>query len=358
MRSVSEYWSSAARRAEPYVPGDQPGGKVIKLNTNENPYPPSPKVLSALREAVGPDLRLYPDPTAAKVRSTAAKLYGLSPEEVFVGNGSDEVLAFAFQAFFHQDKPIRFPDITYSFYPVYARLYQIPVEVVPVTEGFAIRAADYYRSPGGVIFPNPNAPTGLLLGLEEVASIARENHGQVVVVDEAYIDFGGESAAPLVRQYPNLLVIQTLSKSRSLAGLRIGLAFGSAELIEGLNRIKGSFNSYTMDRLALTAAEAALEDSEYYSEICQKVIQTRTALLNRLEELGFRGTSSKANFVFAAHSRIPAKEIYEKLKERGIYVRYFPAPRINNYLRISIGTPTEMDALTAALADIVQHPHA
>ena len=263
-----------------------------------------------------------------------------------MGNGSDEVLAFTFQAFFHQDKPIRFPDITYSFYPVYARLYQIPVEVVPVTEGFAIRAADYYRSPGGVIFPNPNAPTGLLLGLEEVASIARENHGQVVVVDEAYIDFGGESAAPLVRQYPNLLVIQTLSKSRSLAGLRIGLAFGSAELIEGLNRIKGSFNSYTMDRLALTAAEAAWKIVNITARSARRL--SKPALRSEsLEELGLEAPGRKRTSC-SQPTRIPAKEIYEKLKERGIYVRYFPAPRINNYLRISIGTPTEIDALTAA----------
>lgn len=353
MSSVSKFWSEAAQRAVPYVPGDQPQGKIIKLNTNENPYPPSPQVLQALKDAIGPALRLYPDPAAAKVRAAAAELYGLSAEEVFVGNGSDEVLAFAFQAFFHQDKPIRLPDITYSFYPVYARLYQIPVEEVPVGPDFAICPDHYFNSPGGVIFPNPTAPTGLLLPVEAVEEVAAQNSARVVIVDEAYIDFGGQSAAPLVRKYPNLLVIQTLSKSRALAGLRIGLAFGSPELIAGLNRIKGSFNSYTLDRLALAAAEAALEDRAYYSIVCRKIMETRAWLMQRLQELGFSGTDSKANFVFVTHARIPAGHIYNELKERGIYVRHFPAPRIHNYLRISIGTTEEMEALTAALAEIV-----
>ena len=354
MRNVSKYWSAAAKEAKPYVPGDQPAGAIIKLNTNENPYPPSPKVLAALREAIGPQLRLYPSPTADGVRAAAAELYGLSPEEVFVGNGSDEVLAFAFQAFFHQDRPIRFPDITYSFYPVYAQLYQIPVNQVPVEADFSINPEAYFDSPGGVIFPNPNAPTGLLLSLGEIEATVARNQEAAVIIDEAYIAFGGESAAPLVRKYPNLLVIQTLSKAYALAGMRIGLAFGNPELIEGLNRIKGSFNSYTMDRLALIAAEAALKDVDYCREICRKIRHTRNEAMDRLRELGFTGTDSKANFLFVTHAQIPAERIYTQLKERGIFVRYFPAPRIANYLRITIGTPAEMERLIAAISTIVE----
>jgi len=351
---VSKYWSEAARQAAPYIPGDQPQGKVIKLNTNENPYPPSPKVLAALRDEVGAQLRRYPDPTAAQVRTAAAELYSLSPEEVFVGNGSDEVLAFAFQAFFHRDLPVRFPDITYSFYPVYAQLYQIPAEIVPVAADFSIDPEDYFHSPGGVILANPNAPTGLFMPVEAVAAVAAHNPSRVVVVDEAYVDFGGCSAAPLVREYPNLLVVQTLSKSRALAGLRVGLAFGSPELIAGLDRIKGSFNSYTVDRLAITAAEAALRDEEYTRTVCAQIVQTRMEFMHRLNELGFRGTDSKANFVFVTHPVVAAADIYAELKERGIYVRYFPAPRTADYLRITIGTPAEMDTVAAALAEIIK----
>lgn len=351
---MSRFWSAAALRTEPYVPGDQPTGQIIKLNTNENPYPPSPRVMEALQEAITADLRLYPNPDADKVRAAAAELYQLSTEQVFVGNGSDEVLAFAFMAFFHQDRPIRFPDITYSFYPVYAQLYQIPVEEVPLREDFSINPEDYFNSQGGVIFPNPNAPTGLIMPLKAIEEILNHNQDRVVIVDEAYIDFGGESAALLVNKYPNLLVIQTLSKSRSLAGLRIGLAFGSHELIAGLERIKGSINSYTMDRLAQTAAVAALKDQGYFRETCERIISTREKAMQQLKDLGFSGPESMTNFVFVTHEKVPAAQIYEELKQAGIFVRYFAKPRIDNYLRITIGTPAEMDRLIEQLDRIVK----
>ena len=350
---MSKFWSPLAASLVPYVPGEQPKDKTyIKLNTNENPYPPSPKVIEAIAAATNGDLRLYPDPTCEALVKATADCYGLSPKQVFVGNGSDEILAFTFAAFFNPEKPVLFPDITYSFYKVYAKLYNLQAELIPLDAGFNIRTEDYSRPNGGVIVPNPNAPTAQLLPLDAIRDLLSRNRDQVVVIDEAYIDFGGESAVSLIDEYPNLLVVQTLSKSRSLAGLRVGFAFGSEELIEGLNRIKNSFNSYTIDRLALAGAVAALQDEEYFRETTDKVIRTRERVISELKELGFKATDSKANFVFISHPEKPAKQLFGQLREKGVLVRYFEQPRIDEYLRVSIGTDEEMDAFIQALKEI------
>jgi len=350
---LSKFWSPLAASLVPYVPGEQPKDKkYIKLNTNENPYPPSPKVLEAIAAAANGDLRLYPDPTCEGLMEAAAKYYGLSPRKVFAGNGSDEILAFAFAAFFNPAKPLLFPDITYSFYKVYAKLYNLQTELVPLDADFNIEVEMYNKDNGGIIIPNPNAPTAQLLPLDAIRAILERNSNQAVVIDEAYIDFGGESAVSLIEEYPNLLVVQTLSKSRSLAGLRVGLAFGSEELIDGLNRIKNSFNSYTMDRLALAGAVAALEDDTYFQETTDMVIRTRERVVEELKELGFKVTNSKANFVFISHPEKPAKELFGQLRDKGVLVRYFDQPRINEYLRVSIGTDEEMDAFLKVLREI------
>lgn len=350
---MSKFWSPLAASLVPYVPGEQPKDKkYIKLNTNENPYPPSPKVLEAIAAAANGDLRLYPDPTCEGLMEAAAKYYGLSPRKVFAGNGSDEILAFAFAAFFNPAKPLLFPDITYSFYKVYAKLYNLQTELVPLDADFNIEVEMYNKDNGGIIIPNPNAPTAQLLPLDAIRAILERNSNQAVVIDEAYIDFGGESAVSLIEEYPNLLVVQTLSKSRSLAGLRVGLAFGSEELIDGLNRIKNSFNSYTMDRLALAGAVAALEDDTYFQETTDMVIRTRERVVEELKELGFKVTNSKANFVFISHPEKPAKELFGQLRDKGVLVRYFDQPRINEYLRVSIGTDEEMDAFLKVLREI------
>jgi len=351
--TLSTYWSELTTSLEPYVPGEQPKDRTyIKLNTNENPYPPSPKALEAIREAAGADLRLYPDPSCDALRETIAAYYGFAKEQVFVGNGSDEILAFAFPAFFSANRKILFPDITYSFYPVYAQLYGIPYETVPTDEQFRIDPKTYAVENGGVILPNPNAPTARFLLVNGIKEILEANKEQVVIVDEAYIDFGGESVAPLIAEYPNLLVVQTLSKSRSLAGLRVGMALGHPDLIEGLNRIKNSFNSYTLDRLALAGAVAAIEDRDYFEETSRKVVATRDRTTAALRELGFEVIDSLANFVFVMHPQKEARELFALLKERGILVRYFNKPRIDRYLRVSIGTDEEMDALLDVLRDI------
>jgi histidinol-phosphate aminotransferase len=351
---MSKYWSEITASLVPYVPGEQPKDKkYIKLNTNENPYPPSPKVLKAIQEAANADLRLYPDPTCDALIHTIADYYGFSKKQVFVGNGSDEILAFAFVGFFSPSKPILFPDISYSFYKVYAKLYGIPYELVPLDDQFDIPVDRFHSSLGGVVIPNPNAPTAKYMPLDSVRTILENNKDQVVIMDEAYIDFGGESAVKLIGEFPNLLVVQTLSKSRSLAGLRVGFAFGSEELIDGLNRIKNSFNSYTLDRLALSGAIAAFEDQAYFEEITAKVIQTREATANRLRQLEFHVVESKANFVFISHPKLYAKQIFQELREKGILVRYFEQPRIDNYLRVSIGTDAEMDELLHALNQIL-----
>ncbi|QMV44679.1 histidinol-phosphate transaminase [Cohnella cholangitidis] len=352
---MSKYWNELTASLVPYVPGEQPKDQqYIKLNTNENPYPPSPKVLEAIRNATNADLRLYPDPNCDQLREALAGYYRLSKEQAFVGNGSDEILAFAFQAFFSASKTILFPDITYTFYPVYADLYGLNYETIPTDDEFNIDAERFCVPNGGIIIPNPNAPTARFMVVDQLKIILDANPDQVVIVDEAYIDFGGESVVSWVKEYPNLLVVQTLSKSRSLAGLRVGMAFGHPDLIEGLNRVKNSFNSYTLDRLALAGAVAAIKDQSYFEETNRKVIATRERTSEELKRLGFRVIESKANFVFISHERLPASEIFSTLKRRGILVRYFNKPRINEYLRVSIGTDEEMDALVSALTEIVQ----
>ncbi|WP_019424532.1 histidinol-phosphate transaminase [Paenibacillus sp. OSY-SE] len=341
---MSKYWSGITARLVPYVPGEQPRDKkYIKLNTNENPYPPSPKVLEAITGAVNADLRLYPDPTCDNLRRTVADYCGLSERQVFIGNGSDEILAFSFVAFFNPGEPILFPDITYSFYKVYANLYGLSYQTVPLDDEFNIPMEPFHAANGGVIIPNPNAPTAKAVPVDFIRSVLENNLERAVIIDEAYIDFGGESAVRLVAEYPNLLVIQTLSKSRSLAGLRVGIALGSEELIEGLERVKNSFNSYTLDRLALSGAIAAFQDEDYFQEATQKVIRTREMTMTQLRELGCKVLDSKANFVFITHPAVPAKQLLEELRAEGILVRYFAQPRIDNYLRVSIGTDEDME---------------
>ncbi len=351
---MSEFWSPVVHTLKPYVPGEQPKlTNLIKLNTNENPYGPSPQVLAALQAEVADTLRLYPDPTGAALKAAAAKRHGLAPQNVFVGNGSDEVLAHAFQALLKHEQPLLFPDITYSFYPVYCQLYQIDYQTIPVREDFAIALEDYARPNGGIIFPNPNAPTGKLLALAEIEKLLQANPHSVVVVDEAYVDFGGESAIALVPRYPNLLVVQTFSKSRSLAGLRVGFAVGHEKLIEGLERVKDSFNSYPLDRFALAGALAALEDEAYFVATCTRIMETRAVLVQQMAQLGFEVIPSAANFVFARHPRHDAAAIAAALREKSIIVRHFKLPRIDQHLRITIGTDEECAALVKALVSIV-----
>ncbi|SFF14839.1 histidinol-phosphate aminotransferase [Paenibacillus algorifonticola] len=353
---MSKFWSPLAASLVPYVPGEQPKDKqYIKLNTNENPYPPSPKVIEAIQAAANEDLRLYPDPTSGALVQSLASYFKVSPSQVFVGNGSDEVLAFAFAAFFDPAKPVLFADITYSFYKVYAEFYGLQADLIPLDEQFRMPLEQFNtRENGGIVIPNPNAPTAMLVPVDEFRSILEHNRDQVVIIDEAYIDFGGESAVKLVADYPNVLVIQTLSKSRSLAGLRVGWAIGSEELIDGLNRVKNSFNSYTLDRLALAGAVAAIEDEDYFQEITVKVNQTRDQTAVRLRELGFVVTDSTANFLFISHPDQAAEHIFQKLREQGVLVRYFKQPRIEHYLRVSIGTDEEMDVFLNVIADIVK----
>lgn len=347
---MSKYWSPMVHRLEPYVPGEQPQiDGLIKLNTNESPYPPSPKVLGLFNQQAVDRLRLYPDPHSKALVSTISQYYGVENNQVFVGNGSDEVLGLLFMAFFKQDKPLLFPDISYSFYPVYAQLFDIATELVPLAEDFTIQFADYARPNGGIIFPNPNAPTAIGTSLVEIEALLQQNTESLVVVDEAYIDFGGETAISLVNRYPNLLVVQTLSKSRALAGMRVGFAVGQAPLIDALNRVKDSFNSYPLDRIAEAAAVVAFEDDAYFKACCEKVIATREWTTAQLTALGFRVLPSQANFVFASPTRGNAKEIAAFLRERKIIVRHFNKPRISEFLRISIGTQEQMEALIDAL---------
>ena len=344
-------WENNIRRVVPYVPGEQPKLKdIVKLNTNENPYPPSPKVTEALEVLDTADLRLYPDPSCEVLVHAIAAYYGLSDEQVFVGVGSDDVLAMAFMTCFNSEKPILFPDITYSFYDVWADMLRIPYEQIPLTENFTIRKEDYYRENGGIIFPNPNAPTGVELGQNDIEDIVNHNPDSIVIVDEAYVDFGAVSALPLIEKYDNVLVVQTFSKSRSLAGMRIGFAMGSKKLIAYINAVKYSFNSYTMDRTALAAGTASIEDKTYFEQSTAKVIAVREWTKEQLKKLGFVFGDSKANFIFAVHPKYPAKELFAALREAHIIVRYFDKPRIDNYLRITIGTQEEMQRLIAFLA--------
>ncbi len=347
---MSQFWSEIVHTLTPYIPGEQPKvANLIKLNTNENPYGPSSKVIAALTSQANDKLRLYPDPNASDLKDAIARYYQISPEQVFVGNGSDEVLAHAFMGLLKKDKPLLFPDISYSFYPVYCGLYEIDYQTIPLNEQFEIQTEDYAIDNGGIIFPNPNAPTGRVLALENIEKLLQSNPSSVVVVDEAYIDFGGESAISLVNNYPNLLVTQTLSKSRSLAGLRVGFAVGHADLIEGLERIKNSFNSYPLDRFAIQGAIAAFEDETYFQDCCQKIIATREILISELQALGFHVIPSAANFIFAEHPGKPAAEIAQSLRDHNIIVRHFNKPRIHNYLRITIGTPDECKQLIETL---------
>ena len=344
-------WKDNLRTIEPYVPGEQPDlPDMIKLNTNENPYPPSPKVQEVLDQYDINALRLYPDPNSQHLVDAIAEYNGLNSDQVFVGVGSDDVLAIAFMTFFNSKKPILFPDITYSFYDVWAELFQIPYVQKPLDDHFEFVRSDYYGENGGIVIANPNAPTGILMPLSEIEDIIAHNRDVIVVVDEAYIDFGGESALPLIEKYDNLLVVQTFSKSRSLAGMRLGFAMGNEKLIRYINDVKYSFNSYTLNQTALVLGVQAIRDREYFEETCAKVIATREWTKCELKKLGFSFGDSMSNFIFATHERVPAKEIFEVLREHNLFVRYFSKPRISNYLRISIGTQQEMERLTAFLA--------
>jgi histidinol-phosphate aminotransferase len=363
---MSVYWNRRVRGLSPYVPGEQPRDrKFIKLNTNENPYPPSPKVVEVIEAVLsegGGRLRLYPDPACRELREAVAGRYGVKPEEVFAGNGSDEILAFAFGAFFEApipDKdgapPVLFPDITYSFYPVYAELWGLLFQTIPLGEDFSINTKDYRVPAGGVIFPNPNAPTGKALSPGEIKPILeyQGKYHKVVVVDEAYAAFGAESMVPWINGYPNLLTVHTLSKSASLAGLRAGFAIGNEELIEGLCRIRDSFNSYTLDRLALAGAAAAVSDAPYYDEINRRVISTRERVSPALRAMGFTVIPSSANFIFAGPPGMGGADFLTRLRERGILVRHFNKPRIDNFLRISVGTDEEMDEFLKQCGEIL-----
>ncbi len=353
-RAPHSYWSPVVHRLTPYVPGEQPKiSQLIKLNTNENPYGPSPHVLDAIRAELSDILRLYPDPNADRLKQAIADYYRLTPAQVFVGNGSDEVLAHVFQALLQHPAPLLFPDITYSFYPVYCGLYGIAFEEVPLAEDFTLRVADYIKPNGGIIFPNPNAPTGCLLSLTEIEWLLAHNPDSVVVVDEAYIDFGGETAIALIDRYPHLLVTQTLSKSRSLAGLRVGLAVGHPQLIEALERVKNSFNSYPLDRLAMAGAVAAFADQAHFERTCHAVIASRVELVVALQTLGFEVLPSAANFVFTRHPQWDAAALAAALREHRVIVRHFRQPRIEQFLRITIGDPTQNAALIGALNGIL-----
>lgn len=347
-------WSPAVRGLHAYVPGEQPQGTGwIKLNTNECPYPPSPRVLEAVQGAADERLRLYPDPTALALRQTIAKRFALTPEQVFVGNGSDEVLAHAFCALLRHGRPVLFPDVSYSFYPVYCALYGIEPQPVPLDADFRVRVADYRRGNGGIVLPNPNAPTGIALPLSELTQLLEGNPGSVVVIDEAYVDFGAESAVTLIDRFPQLLVVRTLSKSAALAGLRVGFAMGHTSLIEALNVVKDSFNSYPLDRLALAGAQAAIEDDGHLQALAERIAASRQWLVQQLDGMGFDCLPSSANFLFVRHASARAADLFSALRERRILVRHFKQPRIDNHLRITIGTQAECEALVDALRHIL-----
>ena len=352
---MKEFWSSRIRDLVPYTPGEQPKDrKFIKLNTNENPYPPSGQALEAIRRATGEELRLYPDPECTALRETLAAYHGLQPGEIFVGNGSDEVLAMCFQAFFEPERPVVFADITYSFYPVYAHFFGQAFREIPLDDHFNLPVERYVGGNGGVILANPNAPTGREVPLKDIKTILEGNPESVVVVDEAYVDFGARSAVDLIHSYPNLVVVRTLSKSRSLAGLRVGYAMGNANLMAALNCVKNSINSYTLDRLALVGAEAAVRDTAYWQATLFKVMHTRAWAETALRRLGFSVCDSAANFLFVPHPEVPARQLLAGLREKGILVRWWDRPRIDNYLRISIGTDEDMQALCQALQELLE----
>ncbi|HEY3299500.1 MAG TPA: histidinol-phosphate transaminase [Methylophilaceae bacterium] len=353
---MSKFWSALVHELTPYVPGEQPKiNNLIKLNTNENPYGPSPKVIAALQAEAAETLRLYPDPNSDKLKAAIAEHHGLNSKQIFVGNGSDEVLAHVFHALFKHEAPLLFPDITYSFYPVYCGLYDISYETIALDAQFAINVADYMRPNGGIIFPNPNAPTGIPLALSEIERLLKANTESVVVIDEAYVDFGTESAVKLINSYPNLLVVHTLSKARSLAGLRVGFAMGHPDLIEALIRVKDSFNSYPIDRFAEAGATAAMQDVEYFEATRHKVIATRERLVVDLHALGFEVLPSGANFIFARHPEHDALALANQLREESIIIRHFKKPaRIAQFMRITIGTDQACDQLVKSLKKILQ----
>ncbi len=346
-------WESNVRRVEPYVPGEQPKeNDIIKLNTNENPYPPSPNAVKALEHFDTNKMRLYPDPNSQILVEALAERYGLKSSQVFVGVGSDDVLSMAFMTFFNSDKPVLFPDITYSFYDVWADVYRIPYKQISLDENFRINPDDYCCENGGIIFPNPNAPTGVLEGLSMIEKIIKSNPDSIVIIDEAYIDFGGESCLPLIEKYDNLLVVQTFSKSRSMAGMRIGFAMGNEKLIKYMNDVKFSVNSYTMNPVTQICGAESVKDEVYFKKTVDKIIATREDTKIKLKNLRFNFPDSKSNFIFASHNTKPANEIFEELKKRKIFVRYWNKPRISNYLRITVGTSEEMTSLLNALEEI------
>jgi len=353
---MSKFWSDFVVGLEPYVPGEQPANaNLTKLNTNENPYPPSPAVMQAMESAVNDDLRLYPPSNADQLKQTLADYFQLTPEQVFVGNGSDEVLAHVFNGLFRQAQPILYPDISYSFYPVYCGLYGIEFSKVPLADDYSLDLEGYRRANGGIIFPNPNAPTGRLLGLDAIKALLQDNRDSVVVVDEAYIDFAeaGSSAVSLIDQYYNLLVVQTMSKSRSLAGMRIGYAMGSKVLIEGLERIKNSFNSYPLGHVQLAAAIASFNDPDYFAAMREKVISSREWIVEQLKVLGFDVLPSSANFVLARHSDQNGLALTQSLRDKNIIIRHFNKPRLSEFLRITVGTPEQNQQLIDALGEII-----
>lgn len=351
---MTRLWSPRIRGIVPYTAGEQPRiPGLIKLNTNENPYGPAPEVAAAIAEAAGDSLRLYPDPQSSALRECIARHHGLRPEQVFLGNGSDEVLAFAFMALLDHGEPVLFPDVSYSFYPVYCGLFGIPFRAVPVNASFEIDAADYAVPAGGVVLPNPNAPTGVALPLESIEALLRAQPDRAVVIDEAYVDFGAQSAVSLIDRHPNLLVVQTLSKSRSLAGLRVGYALGAADLVAALDRVKDSFNSYPLDRLAQAGAMASFGNDAYFRDTCRRVIATRERLISGLASLGFDVLPSSANFVFATHPDHDAATLAAALRERAILVRHFRQPRIAQHLRITVGTDAQCERLVEVLRTLV-----
>ncbi|HMN71196.1 MAG TPA: histidinol-phosphate transaminase [Rhodoblastus sp.] len=352
---MSRFWSPLVHDLKPYVAGEQPVmADIVKLNTNENPYGPSPRALEAIRAAAADTLRLYPEPTSLKLREAIAKREGVRPDQVFVGNSSDEVLALVLQALLKHERPLAFPDVTYSFYPVWSQLFGVSTKIVPLDKDMRIDVTAYGDDCGAIIFANPNAPTGIALGLADIEKLLQAHPDIPVVIDEAYVDFGAESAIPLIERYPNLLVTHTLSKSRALAGLRVGVAFGSRELIDALERVKDSFNSYPLDRLAQAGATAAYEDEDWFRQSCARVIASRERLTAELQKLGFDVLPSKANFIFASHPAHTAADIFKALRERAIIVRWFDKPRISGRLRISIGTDAECDRLVGALKEILR----
>lgn len=345
-------WKENIRKIDPYIPGEQPTGKdIIKLNTNESPYPPSPDVQKVLSEYDYTSLRLYPSFVCPELKSALMENYPVNEREIFLGNGSDEVLALCFMTFFNSDKPVLFPDITYSFYDVWCSLYNIPYKRVPLDSNFRFVKEDYYRENGGIVITNPNAPTSVYMELSDIEYIIKHNEDVIVIVDEAYIDFGGKSAVDLIHKYDNLVVVQTYSKSRSLAGIRVGYAFASEELIDSLEAVKNSFNSYTLNSLSQTVAAASARDKDYFNDCVNKIISTREWTVAELSKLGFETLPSKANFIFTTNKNISAEKLFNYLKSKNIYVRYFNKPRISEYLRITIGTQKQMEALIKAIKE-------